>query len=406
MCKTTTTNAAKAAARYRHKKRLRDQMNSDGSDSGSDADDESDSGSESDSDSDSGSSLSSQSSAGSSDGSSGSASSSSSSNGAGSSSASGVSALSALAAPKPQLGVQLFKYGGGQSEKWFVVTDAQMQELAQSPYSAKIDKLYKLSDGSFVAAAKPKRSYNAEPEKQMMRWLSSFLLYKYKNGREIQCYFRKGDGTTPNQIYVASNMNSLNDELSKFLTSVGSYQKILDEASVAWSGKTGNKAVRARHLHKLSERDSDPKYAACYDAMKARKYVVITQKAAIYGLHAERRISEKLAPEKLDLRYLGGVKRPCAVCAMVLGSRNSGPMWVSGASTQRSDGKASDYEPADFLLYCTTHNIQTFLTASEGRKSAHADHDTDSDTDIDKSSSSSGANSKAKMKHDAKKARK
>lgn len=247
------------------------------------------------------------------------------------------------------------KYGGGQSETWHFVPKAWKDQVDGT-------KLQRMYAGS---APRAPRSYGSEREKQALRWLSTALFHKFPGAVEIQAYYDSATGT----IYVSSNKNSVNEELRKFLNS-------FDETKLPTTGDERQK----RHHDKLVAglKASRPDQKAIFDAIKAKKFKVPATDETV-DLHAERRIEKELAGRMMDdttKGWLGGVKRPCAVCAVALqlASSRPGPRWTSGAAMH-------GYTKDQIEQWFSDHKLKTHTTQTKGAPTTG--HDTDSDSDAD-----------------------
>lgn len=247
------------------------------------------------------------------------------------------------------------KYGGGQSETWHFVPKA---------WKDKVDgtKLQRMYAGS---APRAPRSYGSEREKQALRWLSTALFAKFTDAVEIQAYYDRSTET----IYVSSNKNAVNKELLKFLTN-------FDENKLPKAGDERQTRHHAKLLAGLKAPKPDQK--PIFDAIKAKKFKVPTTDETV-DLHAERRIEKELAGRTMDdttKGWLGGVKRPCAVCAVALqlASSRPGPRWTSGAAMH-------GYTKVEIEKWFADHKLKTHTTQTKGAPTTG--HDTDSDSDAD-----------------------
>jgi len=247
------------------------------------------------------------------------------------------------------------KYGGGQSETWHFVPKA---------WKDKVDgtKLQRMYAGG---APRAPRSYGSEREKQALRWLSTVLFAKFPDAVEIQAYYDRSTET----IYVSSNKNAVNKELLKFLTN-------FDENKLPKARDERQTRHQAKLLAGLKAPKPDQK--PIFDAIKAKKFKVPATDETV-DLHAERRIEKELAGRAMDdttRGWLGGVKRPCAVCAVALqlASSNPGPRWTSGAAMH-------GYTKEEIEKWFADHKLKTHTTQTKGAPTTG--HDTDSDSDAD-----------------------
>ncbi len=227
-------------------------------------------------------------------------------------------------------------------------------------------KLEQMFDGTDQVS--DKTSFEGKREKQILRWLATVLFGKYSTGVEIQCYF---DGT---DIWVSSNTNDVNSAISGYLPQGG------DVFAKLGLAKSGGKAKSRgeRHAKKLgasADAARYPEQAAIVTALKAGR-IKVPPTAYDFDLHAERRIG--LAVGSLNAARLGGVKRPCMVCAYALGldtdKTRSGPLWTSAAAR---GGKTID----EVLQHAEENGIKTFITRDRLTKKLTTDHDTDSESE-------------------------
>lgn len=247
------------------------------------------------------------------------------------------------------------KYGGGQSETWHFVPKEWKDKVGGS----KLTRMY--SAGTPQAP----RSYASEREKQALRWLSTVLFTKFPGAVEIQAYF----DTATQTIHVSSNKNSVNKDLSKFLAS-------FDGTKLAAPTTPRETRHRDKLLAGLKAPSADQK--PIFDAIKAKKFKVPATDETV-DLHAERRIMKELAGRTMDdttKGWLGGVKRPCAVCAVALklASSRPGPRWTSGAAMH-------GYTKEEIEQFFKSHSLVTHTTGTKGAPTTG--HDTDSDSDAE-----------------------
>ncbi len=210
------------------------------------------------------------------------------------------------------------------------------------------------------------RSFVKERKKQILRWLATFLLNKYK-GTEIQCYYVAGEGAVASVI-ISSNK----DKVNKTMASAIAHRTLLKPF------KGGSKRVR-RHTTKLLDRKAYPDQKDTKTAILNYEMTVPAAPVPAYtvDLHAERRIRDHVG-EQLDPSSLGGVKRPCLVCACALGLDESraGPMWPSKAGR-------GGWTQTEVEKHAEQHGLLTHMTEDKYSGKLTTGHDTDSESDVE-----------------------
>jgi len=171
-------------------------------------------------------------------------------------------------------------------------------------------------------APRSRRSYRGERVKQVLRWLSTLLFTRFRDGVEIQCYWLPPASLGQvGTIVVSSNVNSVNAQIKDFLSQDrGSIWIGLARLLVFAESMETLSPRQARHLRKIQKLHHYLDGAEdLFEAIRANNFEVPSEETR-NGLHAERRI-KKLVGSKgvlFDPLLLGGVKRPCLVCKMAL----------------------------------------------------------------------------------------
>ena len=227
------------------------------------------------------------------------------------------------------------------------------------------------------------RSYEADRQRQPLRWLSTVLKEQFAIGNEVQCAFDAASGT----VVVSSNKVSVNKQIRDFLHS-GGLERLLNEPMPKYEGPlaarvTGHHAKLATRMNPAE----DPHLGSASDAVLAaiaeRRFRVPTQRHEYdrkeVDLHAERRIKAFLRTKmrsSIDPANLAGTMRPCGTCSDEIGAdRNAhrGPFWTSGAAAAGVDMEAS-------IERHVCEGMGTSATRTE-RGGVTFAHDTDSDSD-------------------------
>ena len=214
------------------------------------------------------------------------------------------------------------------------------------------------------------RSYQGERPKQMLRWIATKIFGMYgSEAVEVQCYF---DGTN---VWVSSNTTTVNGKLRTLLP------KGTDAFGVLGDAPGAKPADRSdRHAQKLAAAKDGPvpeEQKGIVAALKAGRINIPPDRTdQVEGFHAERRI--EAAVGSLSPGMLGGVKRPCMICAYALGldtdTTRAGPLWTTSAAR-------GGLEIDDVLDHARSVGLKTFVTKSGG--SLTVDYDTDSDDERD-----------------------
>ena len=243
-------------------------------------------------------------------------------------------------------------YGANQSRIFIRAGNADNANLSENDSNekkgSKLAAIYKNS-----SAVRERRVYgDSEQIKRYLRHCAAKLAERYQISGEIQCYYNYSD----NIVYIATNMESEEKAL-----------KEIDQSKV-WDHERHQAYIQSRTLRAslqsepyrkgLSKRktasiERKMKHSiSCPDAMKnARFRVVESRNAEIPGLHAERKILYALRRIKgenyfLNPLCLGGIRRPCFVCAALcfesVDQVRPGPVWISlAASTPRNIEEAA-----------------------------------------------------------------
>lgn len=157
--------------------------------------------------------------------------------------------------------------------------------------------------------------------KRFMRWIASYLSAKYNIGSEVQCYY----DIRTRRILVAANKDS---DISTLASQISTRLLRLFLLEVAFepfpigSGKTVKELTKRqiRHGKKLSRLSDMAMISKGIDLSKVR-LCVVPRISDVDSLHAEQRILHYLRGEAedeslmLQPQLLGGIKRPCFVCA-------------------------------------------------------------------------------------------
>ena len=206
------------------------------------------------------------------------------------------------------------------------------------------------------------RSYGVERPKQILRWLATVVFQKF-GGVEIQCYWEASLGL----ILISSNTDAVNKQIRQAVEN----KTLITTISKASSGEHDR---ITRHRKKLLVRGVHEAQTSIKAALDNYK---IDVPAAEYecDLHAERRIRLKLG-KALDPNCLGGVKRPCLVCAyaLQLAGARPGPLWTTKSAL---GGLSID----TVLEHARVNGVITYVTYDKLRKKLTINYDTDSDSE-------------------------
>ena len=239
--------------------------------------------------------------------------------------------------------------GANQSETHHIVPE----EKEDLPEEGKFEFLYSGGDGE-----RGQRSFAGERPQQILRWIATVLFEKLPNAVEMQCYWHVRTG----RLWISSNKWSVNKKI------VAAVAKLILEQRAFRKTRYSEGRVR-RHAVKLLSRTKYRAQQDIYDElMRGRvqvplfRYPASTSEAQI-DLHAERRIQMSIG-EPLDPNWLGGVRRPCLICARALnltGAR-SGPLWNSVPSLLGYDiDEALDHAAANGTITYVTRDRYTGL---------------------------------------------
>ncbi|HET9641840.1 MAG TPA: hypothetical protein VFP68_00420 [Burkholderiaceae bacterium] len=238
------------------------------------------------------------------------------------------------------------------------------------------------------------RSYRAEREKQVMRWVSSLIKSRFPLGREVQAYWDARHG----EVWLSANLERVNAQIGKFIKEGGLLSVLQDETAKPAATRA------ARHFSKLrraiestmgqddggdasTDEKRPPSVRAVLRALCDGKIRVPQNKITsvhtglpVY-LHAGRRIKRAFEQAygkkglKLDLKMLAGTLRPCGICAKDLGlppKGRRGPFWVSQAGGEGYDVDAVVQEYLEA-------SIGTSVSRSADGKLSILNTDSDSD---------------------------
>lgn len=225
------------------------------------------------------------------------------------------------------------------------------------------------------------RDFNDDRERQVLRWTATSLLTMLPSGVEVQCYYENGT------VYITSNDVATNRKLQALLEEHhGDLVAVVTDSYEAIA-KAGER--QERHAKKLIGRAMSRVYEEqdpILDCLTAGKVNVV--QGSEEGLHAERRI-QRFLQRKLDPRFLAGVKRPCAICAVALeltGRCFPGPTWISAAATQGMEPDAFIETLAEHVEHCdgAVEDVVTYITRMRsGELTTGFDSESDSDAEDD-----------------------
>lgn len=271
---------------------------------------------------------------------------------------------------------------------------------------SKMKRLYGGSDG-----IRKSRVYGPDEEiKRYLRHLASALKIKFGIENEIQCYY------DDNVVYVAANIQADENKLLEIEgKKVLEYDAVLQKYSRIFN-KVNSKSDRdkfgTRLLRRMIPKKGGKAFArksqwsipnkrayasvkrlrhniSCPELLKNATFKVITSSDinnGIPGLHAERKILYYLRSLKgnenmfLNPLRLGGIRRPCFICAALCFSSmdqvRPGPVWVSAAASTPKDISEM------FLILDAIRNKKniTYITLDRNNNLT-TDHDTESEGD-------------------------
>lgn len=188
--------------------------------------------------------------------------------------------------------------------------------------------------------------------KRFMRWIASYLSAKYNIGSEVQCYYE----ASARKILVSANKSSDISTLASYVNGRLLSLFLIDvafEPSPIGSGKTVKELTKRqiRHGEELSRLCDTSFKIKGVNLSKVRLWVV-PRISDVGSLHAEQRILHylrgKAEDESLMLQpqLLGGIKRPCFVCAHACfapGDRanvHPGLLWDTKSATRKLEQSA------------------------------------------------------------------
>lgn len=325
--------------------------------------------------------------------------------------------------PKAATSISATQVGSGHFTKVFLhFEDLMKTNDGNGKLKGKGGKLGKLAASNPQMVRTP-HSYEDDRVRQALRWLSTSLLKTFSTGIEFQCYLH-GD-----TVYVSSNVDAVNKELLRQIKdSVAKNRTLIEQLKTLnpddAGASDGAKARQERHGKKM---DAELKRAKDGDKLRHAGHgpvvqAILNRKVEVVGIndqgtyksgarkgetklvadhpdykdgfHAERRIidalNKKFANFDFDPMKLGGVKRPCAVCALALnlmGTRVPGPIWASAAATMNMPPEDFAEGLLSYFRKCScADEIQKGLSALSQHRADDAKHwenDSSSDSDDD-----------------------
>lgn len=257
---------------------------------------------------------------------------------------------------------------------------------------SKMKRLYGGSDG-----IRKSRVYGPDEEiKRYLRHMASALKIKFGIENEIQCYY------DDNIVYVAANTQGDENKLLEIEgEGVSKYDAVLqDYSQKAYKyNKSHSEPNWAEFITEILHCDLSDKSAEvfarrfrhiipCPQLLENATFKVITSSDinnGIPGLHAERKILYYLRSLKgnenmfLNPLRLGGIRRPCFICAALCFSSmdqvRPGPVWVSAAASTPKDISEM------FLILDAIRNKKNITYITLGRNNNPTmDHDTESES--------------------------
>ncbi len=250
--------------------------------------------------------------------------------------------------------------------------------------SSKLSGKYKGSSG-----LRERRRYTKREEiKRYLRHLAAEIALVYGIESEIQCYFDDEEQT----VYIA--VNTPNDEKKLSGIKGKTFSICFDDVRYplrktndrfSFRGKAGSYdsrlSDRKSKLYLRRLRHNLP----CPVALRKAKFKLIKGSevnAAIPGSHTERKILYHLRSQKKDENFfldplrLGGIRRPCFICAALCFENMSqvrpGPCWVSGAASTPKNIKEM------FLILDAIRNNENITYVSVNNEKPTQDNDTES----------------------------
>lgn len=325
--------------------------------------------------------------------------------------------------PKAAEAISATQVGSAQYTKVFLhFEDLTAANDGNGKFKGKGGKLGELA-ASHPQMVRTPHSYKDDRVRQALRWLSTSLLKSFPKGIEFQCYLH-GD-----TVYVSSNVDAVNKELLRQIkASVAQNRTLIEELKTLNRDDAGaSDGARARQERHGQKMDAEMKRARDGDQLRHQGHgpviaAILNGKVEVVGIndqgtymsgkqkgepklvadhpdykdgfHAERRIidalNKKFANFDFDPMSLGGVKRPCGVCALALnlmGTRVPGPIWASAAATMNMLPEDFAEGLLSYFRKCScADEIQKGLSALSQHRANDARHwenDSSSDSDDD-----------------------
>ncbi len=226
------------------------------------------------------------------------------------------------------------------------------------------------------------RKYSLEEKiQQYLRHVAAALKLKYSISGEIQCYYEEYN--SKKIVYISGNLNCVNKKLREknldYLP-VNTFMKLFyetyDRENRIESSK--DKYLVRRLEHKIESPFGD-------DVI----LLIVSDEigTGVEGLHAERRILYHLRSKRnednffLDRQRLGGIRRPCFVCAVICFAKDAG---VRGGAFWSSIAAKKTLSPKeDHLLFEAISDRRTVTYVTEDAKgNLTTDEDTESEAEL------------------------
>lgn len=252
----------------------------------------------------------------------------------------------------------------------------------------KIRRLYKDSSG----IRRCRKYTDDEAIKRYLRHCAAALAVNFGIEDEIQCYYDN------KVVYVATN-NDTDPGISKIdgmrISECSAVLQHSLKELIESPTDNANHSIWSRFKAKLidmflSNKKAEPllgrlRHALmCPAPLRGAAFKVIKNTYGIRGLHAERKLLYFLRSEKrnndmfLDPLRLGGIRRPCFICAALcfadMSQVHPGPVWVSEAAS-----KPKDVNEMFLILEAVRNKNNTTNITSDKSKRLRTDHDTESD---------------------------
>ncbi|MCM1563227.1 MAG: hypothetical protein NC079_06405 [Clostridium sp.] len=282
-------------------------------------------------------------------------------------------------------------YGANQSQIFIRAGNEDNANVSKNDSGRKgesrLDGMFKNSP-----AVRERRVYGgSEQIKRYLRHCAAALTRYYQIPGEVQCYY------SDNIVYVATNSESDEKALEAIdknrVWNHKSYQdyteSIIQRASdqpqtVRLADGSCQKSLSKRKAAAVESRMRH--CVPCPDALKSATFRVVKSRntdmgRAIPGLHAERKILYYLRGVKgedyfLNPLCLGGMRRPCFVCAALcfesMNRVHRGVVWVSEAASKPKDGKEMD------RILAAVRDASNLTHVSRRNDSVTYDNDTES----------------------------